>query len=375
MNTINVRPAALRQFTDPADTFCLVTDADHAGDFTVSDDGRTRRTMVIAMEPGDDLGSTLSREVPEAADVLVICRRAFLSSPDPSAIGPNRRLVIMPCASTPVSLEHIRYFLRVAERTDPAAQARQADRFFSLVAAASGLRVVDEFRETACEFNPFGGDYVWNQQAGAVQPGEQQIAPAGELSVLPMEITGFDADRALALNGTLTIAGWPIVHAGYETSLADDQERIYQRLLPLHRHPVRFAVRDGVIVDCQDPVGSAEGADLVAAFDELFSADPRYGTIWELGFGINNEMAIMPANCGLNEPYGAGGGVIHIGLGLTPYTQFALTFLCPASALIDESGQVLLGRVGRVAGEQRIRPVRRAACGCQYNSTMEKEIQ
>jgi hypothetical protein len=363
-----VRPTALRQFGGhPADNFCLVADSSLIGEFSLpaagTDDNTYQQSMIVPINSGDDLGLMLARDIPAAADVLIICRRNFLSSPDDQTVG-RRRIVVMPCASTPVTLSHIRYFLRVAERTDPAAQAARAEEFFGVVQESAKLRVMDGEQSSVCEFDPLGGDYVWNQQAGPLGPGEQQIAPAGELSVLPMDIADFDEDRRLALNGTITLAGTPIVHAGYDEKLAKPQAHLYEQLLPLYRNPVQLDIRDGLIVECRDVAGSNEGAALVATFTELFTADPRYRMIWELGFGINTDMDVVPANCGLNEPYGAAGGVVHVGLGLTPHTEFALTFLCLTSSLVNDSGRLLAGKAETAQGTGRIRRVRRAGCGC-----------
>jgi hypothetical protein len=369
MTPINLRPSALRQFENPAETFCLVTDKGLSSLFTLSADDPNQKNMVVTIDSGDDLGKVLRADVPSCADVLVICRQTFVSSPDEAAIGPDRRVVVMPCASTPVSAEHIQYFLRVAERIDPHAQARRAEEFFRLLSSSPGVRIADKRLDTACEFDPFGDEYDWNQQAGPLLPGEQQITPSGELSVLPMEITDFDSRRTLSLNGTLAVCGWPIVHAGYDQGLADAQKRLYEKLLPLHRNPILLRVSDGIIIDVRDPARTDEGAVLEAALEDLFADDPRYRTIWELGFGINTDMTVVPANCGLNEPYGAGNGVIHIGLGLTPYTQFALTFLCPSLAIVDEGERTLLGKRDQPDRERVIRPIRRAGCGCQIDST------
>jgi hypothetical protein len=371
---IMVKPSAFRQFGEPADTFCLVTDSDLADEFILDDAGGLNgaygakpygNSLIVPVDAARPLDTVLADDVPSSADVVVIRRGAFLSSPDAELIGAGRRIVVMPCASTPVTLENIRYFLTVVERTDPSAQAKRAEQFFEAVEESGGLRFADDERSTACEFDPAGGDYVWNQQAGFLGPGEQQIAPAGELSVLPIEITDFDADRRLAMNGTLTLHGTPIVHAGYDATLLDPQARLYERLAALHRHPVMLEVRDGVVVGVRGGERTAESDAIVATFDELFTEDPRYRTIWELGFGINTDMRTVPGNCGLNEPYGATDGVVHIGIGLTPYTRFALTFLCPSTVVTDSSDTIVLGSSPPLGhGIRKIKRTYAASCGC-----------
>ncbi|GAA4601667.1 hypothetical protein GCM10023195_04520 [Actinoallomurus liliacearum] len=362
---VTVQPSSFRQFGTPADTFCIIVDEEFIDDFSIVLAPPYTRCMIVPIGPDGDLGKLLSTDVPATADVVAICRNTFLSSPDAATIGAGRRIVVLPCASTPVTADQIRYFLRVIERTDPTAQEAVADRFFEAVKNASHLQIIDAEHGTSCRFDPFAGGYVWNQQAGLLGPGEQQIAPAGELSVLPMDITEFDEDRRLALSGTLVLRGWPIVHAGYDRALDAEQADLYERLVPLRRNPLKLTVEDGSITDVRDAGGTAEGAALVAVFDELFTEEPRYRSIWELGFGINTGMEVSPANCGLNETYGAADGVVHIGLGLTPFTKFALTFICPAASLVDDAGTRVLGN--RAVGEQgrrRVNRVRSASCGC-----------
>lgn len=342
----------------------MVTTAELADDIVIDDGHAYDKVMVMPIGSGDELTTVLQAGLPDRADVLVVCPGLFVTSPSAAAIGDERRVAIMPCGSTPTTRENIRYFLDVIERTDPAAQADRAERFFSAVSDAKELLLVDVERGTTCRFDP-GDDDDWNQQAGPLAWGEQQIAPAGELSVLPTEITQFDSARALALSGALTLRGWPIVHAGYEMALADEQAELYDKLVPLHRNPVIVDIEAGVIVACRPGADTAKAAAAAAVLDNLLTRDPRYRTVWELGFGINTAMSVVPGNCGLNEPYGGTDGVIHIGLGLTPFTRFALTFLCPDSALTDQTGTSLIGQqLGSAPARRRIKRTYEASCGC-----------
>lgn len=360
-----VTPGAHRQFPAPSGTFCLVTTAELADDIVIDDVHAYDKIMVTPIESGDDLSTVLRTAVPARADVLVVCPGLFVTSPSVADIGAERRVAIMPCGSTPTTREDIRYFLDVIERTDPAAQEDRAQRFFSAVSDAEELRLVDVERGTTCQFDLGDDDYDWNQQAGPLAPGEQQIAPAGELSVLPTEITQFDSARVLALSGALTLRGWPIVHAGYAAALAAEQAELYDTLVALHRNPVIVDVEDGVIVACRPGTDTATAAAVTAALDDLLDGEPRYRTVWELGFGINTAMSVVPGNCGLNEPYGGTYGVVHIGLGLTPFTRFALTFLCPDTTLTDHAGNSLIGRpLGSAPTGRRIKRTYGASCGC-----------
>ncbi len=353
---IMVRPKRYRSFGAGAREFCLVADTDLAAAYEIDADGY-EHASAVPIGGTDRLDDVLRSAVPDPADVLVICRRSFVTSPGESAMG-GRRMIVMPCASTPVTSEQIQYFLSVLEATDPQAQARRAEAFFTAVESAESLLLTDA--ATKCRFEALAGDYAWNQQAGPLAPGEQQIAPPGELSVLPMEITDFDPSAGFALDGSLTLCGQPIVHAGYDDTLVRRQAILYQRLRPLTSTPVIVDVAAGVITACRPGEPGPAGLELVKALDRLFTADPRYRVIWELGFGINTDMRLFPANCGLNEPFGGSDGVVHIGVGLTPFTEFALTFLCPSTVLADESGSRLIGGTPI----RKINRTRSASCGC-----------
>lgn len=360
---IEVNPNAFRQFDGSSSAFVLVTDADLADLFKLAD-SQYETADIVAIRDGGNLGQLIS-DLPDGASVLVAAPRSFIRSTDMVALG-ERRVAVMPCGSTPVQPEHIRYFLKVIERTDPTAQAEYADKFFESVAEAVNLRLIDENQRTECTFDASGEEYVWNQQAGVLEPGEQQIAPAGELSVLPMEITDYDPSRRLAMNGSLTLRGEPIVHAGYDPALTGRQAELYEKLTGLRRNPVIAEVEHGLITHCRAATRVPEGIRAAAALNDLFRSDERYRAVWELGFGINTAMSVVPANCGLNEVFGATNGVVHLGIGLTPFTQFALTFICPDTRVADAASNTLLGAASESAeGKQcRVRRTKEASCGC-----------
>ncbi|MGH3778225.1 MAG: hypothetical protein ACRDRR_21220 [Pseudonocardiaceae bacterium] len=361
-----LKSAAYRQFTEPGRPFFLVTDDELTARFVVSAQASRPETTIMSCAPGDDLADIVGT-LPGDADVLVVRPGVFVTSPGVGSLG-GRQVAVMPCGSTPMTTRQVGYFLDVLERTDPIEQGTRADRFFDAIGTAGNLQLADPGHGTACEFDPQRADYLWNQQAGPLGPGDQQIAPAGELSVLPMEITEFDTSRRLGLNGALTLRGWPIVHGGYEPALAHEQARLFEDLLPLRQHAVVLTVDDGWIVGCAPAASTPQARAVTAVLDELLDSDPRYRAVWELGFGINTTMRVQAGNCGCNEVYGGRNGVVHFGLGLTPYTRFALTFLCPQTTLTDDAGSVLIGdqdRSDRSNGRaRRIKRTRSASCGC-----------
>jgi hypothetical protein len=356
---ITVTAPALTQFTGPRETFCLVVDAAARDAYELAG-GDYGRAEVLGLPPGVDLDRFLPERVPDGAHVLVVCPERFLASPGEEAIG-DRQLAVLPAGSTPLTPEQVRHFLAVAERTDAERQAKIAAAFFDAVERTDHLRIVDARYGTEAVFRHRSGDYSWNQQAGPLSPGEQQIVPGGELSVLPVDIVGFDADARLDVTGRLALRGWPIVHRADEPGDAADQAELFTALRSMAGGAVVVEVADGVIRGYSPADEGARPA--AAALETLLAADPRYRTLWELGFGINAELEQLPANCGPNEVYGGADGAFHLGLGLTPWTRFALTFSCPDSAVTDADGEVLLGD-RRAAGTRRPRLVRRSSPGC-----------
>jgi hypothetical protein len=348
-----VRPARYRQFADSRRPFFLITDAELVDAFVIDGEGE-----VVAIDPDRGLGATLTGRTADDADVLVAAPGSFLGPLSPGELG-SRRVMTLPCGSTPVTLDHLRAALPVLEETDVGTQDQRAAAFFAAVEDCTDMTITDQERSTAGVF-PVLADYgEWHQQAGPLSPGEQQIAPSGELSVLAGGIDTFDPDVTLPLSGEVTLRGPVIVHAGYDASLIDEQDDLYRRLAPLYRAPVILGVHNGVIASCRPGDDSASAAGTAAEMERLLESDAGYRTVWEIGFGINSELGLLPGNCGLNEVFGGRYGTLHVGLGLTPGTRFALTFLCPDSTVTTDAGQRIAGKPGR-----RVTRVRSASCGC-----------
>jgi hypothetical protein len=360
--TTTVTAPALRQFSGRHESFRLVVDEPARDAYDLAG-GDYRDAKVLGLPAGTDLAELLAAEVPDGAHVLVVCPDRFLASPGEDVLG-DRQLAVLPAGSTPLTARQVRHFLAAAELTDVAGQAAAAARFFDAVERTEVLRIVDPGYGTEAVFRPAAADYAWNQQAGPLEPGEQQIVPAGELSVLPVDITDFDADACLAVTGTLALRGWPIVHRADVPADLPEQAELFAALRGLAGSPVVVEVDEGVI---QSHHAVAEGGRrAAAALEQLFSTDPRYRTLWELGFGINAELQQLPENCGPNEVYGGPAGAFHLGVGLTPWTRWALTFSCPGSAVTDAGGTVLLGgdRAGAAPGRRRLSRRFTASCGC-----------
>jgi hypothetical protein len=364
MDPVVICPTLYRQFGSAEGVkFSLVTNPDIQERFTIERGGYESAT-VVPYGAGDSFDRLLEERIPEPSHILVISPNCFFVSPAPESLGPRRKLIVLPCNSTRVPAEAISYFLGVVERTDPDRQQQFADRFFDLGRSSERLLIVDEEYGTRATFDHLDESYCWNQQAGLIEWGEQQIAPSGELSVLPVDITDFDHRKRLAINGDLALKGQPAVHSGTPSFLPEDQLRTYSMLETMRRHAVIASVENGVIQRVEPTNPECEPA--ARMLENLFEVDSRYRIIWESGFGINTDMDLYPGNVGMNEPYGAQNGVAHWGLGLTPFTQYAIIIICPGATVLGRDDQVMVGRNTRWAKMGSMRPKKVASCACQY---------
>jgi hypothetical protein len=354
MSEIVVRPDLHTQFASRMPRFCLITDEGNPLDLGISASNLYRECLVLPLREGESLAQLLQR-APREADLLAVTPRTFLSSPTNDQIGPDRRLSILPCASTPVTTEQLRYFLRVCEETDQQSLHDACTRIVQALEVSEHVQLTDSRHGTTAVFDAWH-DYEWNQQAGPIAGGEQQIAPGGELSAVPVEITRFDKSARLRLSGQLTLHGSVIVHRNEAASSHEESGRVYQELAVLDQEALIMEIDAGVITDLR-PAG-AEAKPAQETLEQLFSDDDSYRVIWEFGLGLNTAMRPVKGNCGMNEMYGGTQGLLHIGLGLTPSTLFALTFQCGGTTVL--AGDTVLAGPAR----RTLRRQRSAACGC-----------
>jgi hypothetical protein len=350
---VSVNPAKLSQF-GPSEgvTFFLVTNPQLIDSIEIVRDGAYDDYRTVSFGP-DDVFVDVLASLPEPAHILVISPERFFQSPDVD-FG-QRKLMAMACNSTPTSLDVIRHFLGVMERTSAEDQDKFSDIFFERAEAASYLEYVDEHHGTRARIDHLQENLVWNQQAGSLDWGEQQIVPSGEISVLPIDIWDFHEDLRLPLEGDITIRGYPILHNGTPSFSRRDQARVHRELAAMTQHSIHAKLENGAIVELKplDP-GAQPAVDML---EHMFAVDSRYRIVWEIGHALNVSLDILPGNHAMNEVYGGTHGCLHWGLGLTPYTQYHLDIISPFTSVIGgDSGQVLLGTPGqqpveRVAGE------------------------
>lgn len=339
-----VRPGRISQFGDSSGVvFCLVTNPGIVDHVKIEQDGDYVDYQVHLISPGQTFSEVLASSIPENSHILGMSPEAFFESPDPTLVG-RRKILGMACNSTPTDLHIIKHFLNIIERTSAAEQDAFSDRFFELAEASDYLEYVDERRGTRAILRHLERDLMWNQQAGALDWGDQQIVPPGEISVLPVEIREFDESLHLPLDGEITLAGYPILHNGTPSFTRGDQARIHSRLAPMEDHAVIAEVKGGMITALRPHDDGA--IDVVRMIEAMFEVDSRYRYVWEIGHALNTSLVLLPGNHAMNEVYGATAGCLHWGIGLTPYTQYHLDIISPGTTVYTSSGTVLLGTRG-----------------------------
>ncbi|WP_180726147.1 hypothetical protein [Paraburkholderia largidicola] len=358
MKSININPSRIRAFGRATEThFVVVTNRSLNETLSIEQNGGYSSYRTVLFEHGQTFADLFKDQIPPRAHVLVISPDVFFQSPPQNMLGAHRKLLAMACNSTPTDIDAIRHFLAVIENTNPEKQQEHIDRFFDLGEKADYLEFSDEKNGTLARFNHLDESYLWSEQAGTLGDGEQQLAPSGEISVLPLRIQDFEENLRLDFNGTIALNGTPILHNGTPSFLRADQARLHGLLSSMSHDAVIATVENGVITS----VGADRAPDnpAVAALQALFDVDSRYRILWEIGFGINTESRILPGNHAMNETYGGTAGAIHFGIGLTPYTQYHLDIICPNTTVKTSHGDYLIG--GKPSSIHRTRG---AGCPC-----------
>lgn len=338
---ISIDPGRFSQFGEATGSaFCLVTNPELIDRIEVVETASYSRYLTIPLGAGDRFEDLLEKSIPEPAHILVVSPHRFFESPDPELVG-QRKIMGMACNSTPTTLDEIRHFLGIMERTSAAEQEAFCDTFFEIAEESENLVYVDQRHGTRAVLDHLRDGLVWNQQAGPLDWGDQQIVPSGEISVLPVEIREFDEALKLPLEGEITLRGYPILHNGTPSFSRTDQARIHSRLAAMQQHAIKATVEDGRITRllALDP-GAAPAVEML---EQMFAVDSRYRIVWEIGHALNTALDILPGNHAMNEVYGGTEGCLHYGLGLTPYTQYHLDIISPDTRVLSSTGTALIG--------------------------------
>jgi hypothetical protein len=345
MRELTINAPRIRNFGgSQASLFCLITNSDLVDSFAIETGDKYASSLVLPYGGVPALGQFIKERVPENAHILTILPNTYVKSPTPAELGPARKLCVMACFSTPTTMQSIAHFIAMAERTDPDEQERMADHFFAHGERAQQLVFVDPVHRTRAVFAHTGDELSWHEQIGTLDWGQQQLLPAGEISVLPVNVFGQDIDTRFDLAGEIAFRGHPVLHSGTPSFLPSDQERLYSRLASFRDHAVIARVERGKITALAPSAPQCRpAADMLEA---MFDVDSRYRSLLEIGFGINVGMELFPGNSAMNEVYGGKNGAVHFGLGLIPYTQYHLDLICPGTVVLDERGDRVFGGDG-----------------------------
>lgn len=342
MEQIAIRPHMYAQF-GPSEgaAFCLVTNTELLDVLAVERTESYDNYMVLAYDKEGEFERLMDDRIPPSAHVLVVSPKCFFRSPE--LVGPRRKLIAMACNSTPTPLEAVDHFLKMLESTRPDLQQTLVDDFMARGSSVDHVTFVNQQASTRAVFNHMNEAYEWNVQAGTLGWGEQQIAPSGEVSVLPADIWQFKPGLTLSIDGEIAFRGLPILHSGEGSFLRSDQKRIFDGLKAMIHSPVIATVENGTVTRVRAFTGEAEPA--VRMLEALFAVDSRYRVIWEIGFAVNTTLEPMIDNLAMNEVYGSENGCLHFGIGLTPYTQYHLDIICPDTNVLLPNGDLLFGGV------------------------------
>ena len=341
MDKITIHASGLRNFGDSGGaSFYLITSPSLTDEFSIENGYKYQKSYIVSYAGGIGLAQFIQEKIPVHTHILVILPDTYVKSPAPEALGKQRKLAVMACSSTPSSIEAIRHFLSVAEKTDPDAQEQTARHFFYRGSQAKQLYFIDNDYQTCATFNHLSDALSWHEQLGKLDWGEQQLLPSGEISVLPVNVFGQDINSAFSLDGELALRGYPVLHSGTPSYCPSDQQRIFHALTSMKEHALIATVNAGVISRLTATSPHCQPAANI--LQSMFDVDSRYRNLLEIGFGINTELTLFEGNSAMNEVYGNRQGVVHFGLGLIPYTQYHLDLLCPGTSVLDEQKNPVL---------------------------------
>lgn len=321
---IELCPEKFRNFGDTENVnFHVLTTSSLAKEFRFLTTGSYQSCNVSILM--GDLESAIQK-IEQDSHILVIAPDQYLKSVSPHKVG-RRKIAVMAANSTPTSIEAIVHFLEVISLSNPSTQQQQADRFFELLTQYQNIFLSNREYQTQARLI-LSDSYCWNEQLGYLDWGQQQILPAGEISLLPLQHGKFDSQINLLLDGQILLNGRPIVHTGADPNRSE-QSYLFDQLAVFEQYPAIANIHNGVIVDiCETHPEATQG---VIALRTLFEQDHNYQKVWELGFGINSALKLWGGNCAMNEVYGGTDMVLHLGLGLTQATEFHIDLLCPGT--------------------------------------------
>lgn len=357
---VKIFPDRVKAFgeTDQSD-FYLITNSEYLESFVIEEADKYAGTNIIAFDEGDDFSDIIRERISERAHILTILPNCLLHSVKPETLG-KRKLLIMACRSGRTALEGIEHFVRIGEKNNPEDQEAFAEAFFEKGQRAKSLKLVDHEYGTVAEFHHMDDNLEWHEQLGALNWGQQQVWPSGEIACffVPLKIKQLD-QRRFRINGQFTLRGLLIVQSGPPSFQLEDQLRIFEALSTIRDQPVIIDVKNGDVVDHRGTHPDCQPAvDMLSA---LFAVDSRYRRLYEVGFSMNSHVAPWPGNTAMNEVWGGEHGHIHLGLGMLPHTQYRMDVFCAGTGVLGKEEELIFGAPKQ---KKRMKRQRTGACPC-----------
>jgi hypothetical protein len=356
MQKIQVNPHLYKQLAESKGCHFRVFTNSPLKDSFIVNRGDYETAGIVSFDTAEDFKQVVL-SLPKPVHILIISPYCLFEFPNNDEMGEDYKLMTLPCSSSEIDLESIKYYLEVMERTDLEAQREWSNNFFAVSEKSKYLKFVDTETKTEAIFYHMSDEYEWFEQLGMIPWGGQQFVPSGEISVFSLFHNYPGHVKHINISGEITFSGYSIVNSGKPSFLEKDRERIYNKLSSLMKGKIIFEVQEGRL----NPKAIYCDKEAQEAYDilqNLFEIDSRYKLLWEIGFGSNTNMEALPANRTPNEVYGHHNGCVHWGLGLTPRTQYHLDIICPNTLVMNENGIIVAG------GDKKKAMKRTAAKGC-----------
>lgn len=227
----------------------------------------------------------------------------------------SARIAALTSYSRPFSPETLAETLRIVRNTDYVDQLRVENEFLRFFDEADHIAFVDSESDRHAVFEHRATEH-WFSLHGPLGYGQQAVLPSGELSALVDESGAFSSGR-FPLDGSVVLAGQPIIHRGADDVSVDETQATFRRLSTMSTEPAVVEITEGAI-SAVEPLHPGRTA-FSDALSGLIAAEPRYAKVHEIGFGTNPECADLAAsNFFPNERFPG----LHLGIGLGGYTPF-----------------------------------------------------
>jgi hypothetical protein len=355
---ILIQPEKISAFgVDRNTDFILVTNSIYKDVFYFNDPPlHYKNKKIFYIDKSEYFLDLLAKKIADGSHILTILTECLLNSVPREKLA-KRKLLIMACRSGLTSLDGIEHFLQCGYNSDIEQIQTISNHFFDTASVSKYLTIKDDRYSARAKFVHTSDDYDWHEQSGTLEPGDQQVFPSGEVACFLVPLYSDTlSKRRFNLSGEIILSGPSIVQSGPPSFQVVDQERIYEQLYNTNDSGVKITIKDGVISEFIALDDSAKPAELM--LEHLFRVDSRYRNIYEVGFSINPQVKLWKGNSAMNEVWGEGGGRLHLGLGMLPYTQYHIDMFCQHSYVEVDTGEYLFGKKNLMHRKKSI------ACPC-----------